>query len=70
MNVNESTCSSDQKLPASGRLRRRFLGGCASLLGAWGLAAATVGRQSAPAAGPRERALCAADFYRPHHLAG
>ena len=64
--------------------RRRFLVRSAALLGAMGLTAevlAAAGSQSdligadpappsAPAGGPRERPLHAADFYRPHALAG
>jgi hypothetical protein len=61
--------------------RRGFLGLCVGLLGLICSPIGTPGRQSGPAgggdaappalaAGPRERALYEADFYRPHELAG
>jgi hypothetical protein len=68
--MNESKFSSDREMPGGDRSRRRFLGRCAGLLGAWGLAVPARAGCSAPATGPRELALREADFYRPHHLAG
>jgi hypothetical protein len=61
--------------------RRGFLGLCVGLLGLTCPPIGAPGRQSGPAAGgdacpralaagPRERALHEADFYRPHELAG